>query len=161
MRRWRLNSLHVLSVVALVVVLSACGGNDDDSAQQPVTTTVQATDAAAAENPNTLPAELVGTYESQRKGDDFPAGLWKLAIGPQGEFFIVPPGETGFFNSPLTIRDKMLVVPQHNESGCTSVGKYTYTVKGDGPGGSLTLKAAEDTCETRASLLSASWKMTD
>jgi hypothetical protein len=149
------------TAVALVTVFTGCGGDDDQAAagREPVTTTVEAVTAASGQM---LPAELVGTYEAEREGPDFPSGLWKLAIGPRGEFFLVPPDATGFFNSPVTIGEgKTLVVPAHYESGCTADGRYSYSVTGDGPGGSLTLKATDDVCETRASLLSASWKMTD
>ena len=141
-----------ITMTALTIALAGCGG-DDEEAAPPATT--------AAKKQAALPAELVGTYEAKREGGDFPPGLWKLAIGRLGEFLTMPPGETGFFNSPLTVSDGLLVVPPHYESGCTTPGEYEYTVEGDGPGGSLTLEATEDACATRASLLSASWTMTD
>jgi len=152
----RLEELLAVSLLALVVVLGGCGGGDDDAAPA-ANTGSTATKMAEQER---LPFELVGTYEAKRSGEDFPSGLWKLAIGPVGEFFNVPPGETGFFNSPLTVDGDTLIVPPHFESGCTEPGEYRYTVEGDGPGGSLTLEAIDDACETRSALLSASWKRT-
>lgn len=160
MTRRRLHGSAASSALALVLVLAGCGGGDNAAeSREPVTTTVEAVTAAAEQ---ALPAELVGTYEAEREGSDFPSGTWKLAIGPRGEFFLVPPDGTGFFNSPLTVRgDAKLVVPAHYESGCTEAGEYSFTVTGDGPGGSLTLEATDDACETRASLMSATWRMTD
>jgi hypothetical protein len=134
------------SSALLAVVLAGCGGSDK-------TSTTSAT-------PNTVPAKLVGTYErtvKQGETGKATAGLWKIAIGPIGEFFLVSPGETGFFNSPVTIDGNKLGIPADPESGCTAPGTYTYALAGARPGGTLTFTVvSDDFCPDRAALLTSS-----
>jgi len=126
----------------LTLTLAGCGGGDDDTPEVSAST-------------NVVPAELVGTYERTiADGQSLPAGIWKLAIGPVGELFLVPPGETGFFNSPITVDGDQLEIPADPESGCTGAGTYTYEAASPRPGGELTLAVvSDDLCPDRASLL--------
>ena len=135
--------LFTSGLVACVLALTGCGGSDNG-----------VTEASATAN--VVPAELVGTYERTiAAGQSLPAGVWKLAIGPVGELFLVPPGETGFFNSPITVDGDQLEIPADPESGCTGAGTYTYKTASPRPGGELTLAVvSDDLCPDRASLLS-------
>lgn len=153
---------HVVLVAAIVSAgafgLVGCS-SDDNSA----TTTVE---TAATVGSSVVPVELVGSYErtvAEGLAGGVPAGLWKLAIGPKGEFFNVPPGETGFFNSPLVVDGDTLQIPLAPEAGCTSGGTYTYVLDGPRPGGTLAFTLVKDEfCEGRAALLtSGPWKRTD
>lgn len=150
-------------LVAGILTAGAFGvvgcGSDDDAG----TTTVE---TAAAAGANVVPVELSGTYERtvpDGLAGGVPPGLWKLAIGPMGEFFNVPPGETGFFNSPLAVDGDTIEIPMAPEAGCTSRGSYTYVLAGPRPGGTLTFKLVKDEfCEARAALLtSGPWERTD
>ena len=127
-----------------LIVLGGCGGNDDET-----------TSSAAPES--AVPAELVGTYERTVKADestDLPEGVWKIALGPAGEFFIVPPGETGFFNSPVVVDGDELEIPADPEAGCTGVGRYSYVAASPRPGGKLTFSLVSDElCPDRTALL--------
>jgi hypothetical protein len=139
-----MNRLAGVTAVS-VMVLAGCGGSDDSS--------------TTAASTSTVPAELVGTYERtvvEGESGQAPAGVWKLAIGPVGEFFLVPPGATGFFNSPVAVDGDQLMVPADPTSGCTGVGTYTYVAASPRPRGRLMLTlVSDDLCPDRASLLSS------
>jgi hypothetical protein len=155
--------LHVAGLaLPLVLGLAACGGSDSKSAAERITTvTVTATAPAAAATPASLPADVIGTYTVKRPEGAFPAGTWKLAIGPRGEVFITPPGETGFFSPPLQASGDQLIVPADAESGCNEKGTYSFAASGPRPGGSLTLTAVTEPCRDRAWVMANAWTRTD
>jgi len=147
--------IAVLLVVPMALALSACGGDEK------ATTTTSSSAAAFV-----VPTEFVGTYERKvaaGEPGDPPPGVWKLAIGPRGEFFNVPPGETGFFNGLVAVTGDQMKIPAAPEAGCTSEGTYTVITKGPRPGGSLTFTLVTDKfCEARSSVLAGGpWTRTD
>jgi hypothetical protein len=144
-----------LGLSTVVLGLAACGGNDDGKS---TTTSTSAADA--------VPAEIVGTYErTVKEGEpgNPPPGVWKIALGPKGEFFNVPPGETGFFNGLVLVTGSEMKIPAAPEAGCTSNGTYTVATKGPRPGGTLKFTLVDDKfCEARASVLAGgAWTRTD
>jgi hypothetical protein len=146
-----------LAVACVVGALAAAGCGGDDSA---------ATETTPAAAQDVVPAELVGTYRrtvAENEPGGVPAGVWDLALGPKGEMFVVPPGETGFFNSPAVVDGDRMEIPADPESGCTAAGAYTVEAKGPRPGGSLTFTEVDDEfCPDRASLLAGgAWEATD
>lgn len=144
-----------------VVALAACGGTDQDAPADATTVTVAAETISASEE-TAIPEELVGTYETKRPAGALPAGTWKLAIGPEGEFFLIPPEETGFFGPPVAVTGTTLVLPPDPAAGCAGEGRYTYTLTGGRPGGTLTLKAEDEPCPDRAWVMQlSSWTRTD
>jgi hypothetical protein len=96
-----------------------------------------------------IPADLVGTYEAKLPEGSLPAGTWSMAIGPRGEMFIVPPGETGFVTAPVSVDGKTLLLSPDPAAGCSAEGRYTFELKGPRPGGTLTLTAVEEPCVDR------------
>jgi hypothetical protein len=134
---------------------AACGGST-----KVVTDTDRVTVTAAAAKPTAIPDTLVGTYETARPAGQFHAGTWQMAIGPQGETFITPPGETGFFTPPLRVEGSAMVLPADPDAGCGAVGRYRFTLAGPRPGGTLTL-TANDPCPGRAWVMANTWKRTD
>ena len=151
--------LVAVAVTAGAFALAGCGSDDESGS----TTTVATADAVGS---GVVPVDLVGSYErtvAEGLAGGVPAGLWKLAMGPKGEFFNVPPGETGFFNSPLVVDGDTIEIPMAPEAGCTAPGTYTYALAGPRPGGTLTFTLVKDEfCEGRAALLtSGPWERTD
>jgi hypothetical protein len=154
-RLGRRSGVAALLLAPMVLALSACGGSDEKA------TTTTSSSAQA----HVVPAELVGSYERKvaagQPGDP-PSGTWKLAIGPYGEFFNVPPGETGFFNGPVSLTGDQMKIPAAPEAGCTSEGTYKVVAKGPRPGGTVTFTLVEDKfCEARTSVLAGVWTRTD
>ena len=85
-----------------------------------------------------------------------------MAIGPRGELFIIPPGETGFFDAPVSVDGKTLVLAPNPEAGCGAEGRYTFELAGARPGGSLTLTAVDEPCPDRQWVMALKpWTRTD
>jgi hypothetical protein len=145
----------VILALGVAAAATACGGS---SKTVPSTERVTATTAAASTT--TIPDALVGTYETTRPAGQFPAGTWRMAIGPRGETFTTPPGETGFFSPPLRVEGSTIVVPPDADSGCTLAGRYQFALAGPRPGGTLKL-TGNDPCPGRAWVMANTWKRTD
>jgi hypothetical protein len=152
--RYRTYALGALATVVLGV--AACG--DDEAA---TTTVTSAPSEPAALSEKVVPDDLVGTYAVNRPKGAFPAGEWTMAIGPRGELFIVPPGETGFFSTPVTATASEVQFPPDPDAGCSDPATYSYELEGKRPGGTLTLRADTEPCGDRAFVMAGQFDRTD
>ena len=147
-----IHALLALAAALLALGLTACGEDDNEEAGQVTTVAVteeQPTTAdSAGAGSEQVPAELVGTYETELPKGVFPAGTWGMAIGPGGELRIIPPGETGFDAAPVSVSGDTLVLSPEPEV-CDLEGRYTYALEGEAPTGRLTLTVVED-CPDRS-----------
>lgn len=139
----------LVAAIMVIAALAACGGDDGEEAGGQ-TTTVAITEQQPTEStaPEQIPDDLIGTYETKLPKGAFPAGTWGMSIGPRGELFIIPPGETGFNAAPVSVSGNELVLSPEPDA-CSIEGRYSYELTGD----SLTLTKIED-CPDREWVMS-------
>jgi hypothetical protein len=152
----------LVATALLALGLAACGGDEEGEAGRVTTVAVTEEEPATKTGTDEIPADLVGTYKTRLPEGRFPAGTWRMAIGPRGELFITQPGETGFFATPVSVDGKTLVLAPDPDSGCGLEGRYTFELAGARPGGTLTLTAVEEPCTDREWVMGQEpWRRTD
>ena len=165
-------SKMVVATVALAALLAGCGSDDDDAAKSPqATATTTATSGLVGEYRRTLTAADIERTDDVRQGARQEAGPAQERPEPGPQALQLRDGtlELVDLGAKLTVRQDFSATSdgafrigayQRPEQGSfcgpdiAQTAAYTWKLAGD----VLTLKAKQDPCADRDSVLSGDWK---